>query len=59
MYEEFSECIISHVSRDCNTVADTLAAMGLNCTNGPLLWQGCIPDFVTLLVSGDKPGTPD
>ena len=59
MYEEFSECIISHVSRDCNIVADTLAAMGLNCTNGPLLWQGCIPDFVTLLVSGDKPGTPD
>jgi ribonuclease HI len=55
MYEEFSECIIFHISRDCNTVADALAAMGLKCMNGPLLWQSCIPEFVTLLVSGDKP----
>jgi hypothetical protein len=59
MYEEFSKCIISYVSRNYNTVAGTLTAMGLNCTNGPLLWQGCISYFVTLSVSGDKPETPD
>jgi hypothetical protein len=27
MYDEFTECIISHISRDCNVVADTLAAL--------------------------------
>jgi hypothetical protein len=31
IYDEFSECIISRVFRGCNAVADTLAAMSLNC----------------------------
>jgi ribonuclease HI len=53
MYNEFAECIISHVSRECNVIADTLAAMGLNCRNGPLLWQDRLPDSVALLVSSD------
>jgi ribonuclease HI len=57
MYNEFSECTISHVSRDCNMIADTLAAMGLKCTNGPLLWQDRLPDSIALLVSSDLPGT--
>ena len=41
MYFEFSEC---------STVADTLVAVGLN-TDGPLLWQDHVPDFVASLVS--------
>lgn len=56
MYNEFIECFISHVSRDCNAVPDTLAAAGLNCINGPLLWQDHLPDYVALLASGELPG---
>jgi ribonuclease HI len=55
MYLEFSECTISHVSRGCNAVADILAAIGLNYTDGPLLWQDHVPDLVASLVSGDLP----
>ena len=44
MYFEFSEC---------STVADTLVAVGLN-TDGPLLWQDHVPDFVAYLVSGPR-----
>jgi ribonuclease HI len=40
MYTNFSECFVSHVSRVCNVVVDTLAAMGLNCNDdGPRLWK--------------------
>ncbi|OEL15379.1 hypothetical protein BAE44_0023597, partial [Dichanthelium oligosanthes] len=59
IYNEFSECNISHVSRSCNVVADILAAMGLNCINGPLLLHDCLPDSVALLVAGDLPGPHD
>lgn len=41
----------------CNVVADTLAAIGLNCLDGPLLWLDRVPDSVALLVTGDMPGT--
>jgi len=44
----------SHVFRGCNVVVDTLPVMGLNCMNGSLLWNGCLPDFVVLLVSGHE-----
>jgi len=37
MFFEFSACIISHVPRVCNVVAHTLAAIGLNCREGPLV----------------------
>jgi ribonuclease HI len=57
MYNNFYECSVSYVSRVCNIVADTLAAMGLNCNDdGPRLWQDQMPDFVTLLVSSDLAG---
>jgi hypothetical protein len=60
MFYEFSACIISHVSRVCNVVAHTLAALGLNCREGPLIvWQDHVPDSVALLVAGDLAGSRD
>ena len=57
MYNNFSECSVFHVSRVYNVVADTLAAMGLNCNDdGPPLWQDQMPDFVSLMVSSDLTG---
>jgi glutaminase len=57
MYNDFSECIISHVSKDCNVIVDTLAAMGLKFINGPRLWQDRLPDSIASLVFGDLHGT--
>jgi ribonuclease HI len=60
MFYEFSACIISHVPRVCNVVAHTLAALGLNCREGPLIvWQDHVPDSVALLVAGDLAGSRD
>jgi ribonuclease HI len=35
MMYDFTECSTSHCPRACNSVAHTLAAMSLSCTNGP------------------------
>jgi hypothetical protein len=59
MFYEFSVCIISHVHRVCNVVADTLAVIGLNCRDGPLMRQDHVPDSVALLVAGDLAGSRD
>lgn len=59
MYYEFAVCSIFHVPRACNAVADTLAAIGLNCMDGSRLWYDSVPDSVALLVSGDLPSTYD
>lgn len=45
MSYEFHHCIISHVSRVCNSIADTLAAIGLNCINGLQMWHDNVTDL--------------
>lgn len=53
---EFVAGSVSHCPRACNSVAHTLAALGLSCVNGPVYWQDCFPEYVTLLVSSEMPG---
>ena len=54
---DFNECIISHCPRACNEVAHTLAAIGLNCKSGSMLWQGhYLPKSVNLLISSNLCG---
>ena len=55
MLYDFSVCSISHCPRVCNSVAHTLATMGLNCES-PLIWMGDVPEHVAVMVSSDLPG---
>ncbi|KAF8722557.1 hypothetical protein HU200_022387 [Digitaria exilis] len=50
MYD-FSFGSVSYCPRACNSIAHTLAAMGLNCNSDPLLWDESVPGYVSVLVS--------
>jgi len=59
MYD-FGQSSVSHCPRACNSVAqDTLAAIGLNCNNGPVLLQDHLPEYVSVLVSSELAGQSD
>jgi hypothetical protein len=56
MLSDFVDCSVSHCPRTCNSVAHTIAALGLSCVNGPVYWQDQLPDCVALVVSSELPG---
>jgi len=41
---DFVATSVSHYPRACNSVAHTIAALGLNCVNGPVYWQDRLPN---------------
>jgi hypothetical protein len=47
---------VSHCPRTSNSVAHTIAALGLSCVNGPVYWQDQLPECVALVVSSELPG---
>jgi hypothetical protein len=53
MMYDFVRSSVSHCPRACNSVAHTLAAIGLNCNNGSVLWQDHLPEYVAVLVSSE------
>jgi hypothetical protein len=48
---DFSSHFVSHCPRACNSVAHTLAAIGLNFESSSLLWHESVPEYVSVLVS--------
>ena len=56
MRSEFSSCSVSFCNRNCNKVADTLAAFGMGVLNsGSDMLMSQVPVFVSELVFGDLP----
>jgi methionine synthase I (cobalamin-dependent) len=61
MMYDFVRSSVSHCLRACNSVAHALAAIGLNCNTGPVLWQDHLPEHVAVhvLVSSELAGQSD
>ena len=57
MQFEFSSCTVSVCNRNCNKVADSLATYGASVLDsGSSVLMSQVPEFVSVLVSGDLPG---
>lgn len=52
---DFSFSCISHCPWACNSVAHILAAIGLNCEFGHLVWYESVPEHVSALLSRELP----